>query len=134
MMNMKRTDVLDKKQQKALQEYQEYKKLRTIVTKPIRAFNDTEAILKDLQGESFTTLQEEIERLKKARTKTIQKSKLKLDTKTSNPIVENSRDLGMVLYVANNDMMEGVVRPGEYALVLSKKILKLKQIKTPDDN
>ena len=131
---MKRTDVLDKKQQKALQEYQEYKKLRTIVTKPIRAFNDTEAILKDLQGESFTTLQEEIERLKKARTKTIQKSKLKLDTKTSNPIVENSRDLGMVLYVANNDMMEGVVRPGEYALVLSKKILKLKQIKTPDDN
>ena len=90
MMNMKRTDVLDKKQQKALQEYQEYKKLRTIVTKPIRAFNDTEAILKDLQGESFTTLQEEIERLKKARTKTIQKSKLKLDTKTSNPIVENS--------------------------------------------
>ena len=77
MMNMKRTDVLDKKQQKALQEYQEYKKLRTIVTKPIRAFNDTEAILKDLQGESFTTLREEIERSKKARTKTIQKSKLK---------------------------------------------------------
>ena len=70
MMNMKRTDVLDKKQQKALQEYQEYKKLRTIVTKPIRAFNDTEAILKDLRGESFTTLREEIERLKKARTKT----------------------------------------------------------------
>ena len=61
MMNMKRTDVLDKKQQKALQEYQEYKKLRTIVTKPMRAFNDTEAILKDLQGESFTSLREEIE-------------------------------------------------------------------------
>ena len=77
MMNMKRTDVLDKKQQKALQEYQEYKKLRTIVTKPIRAFNDTEAILKDLQGESFTTLREEIERSKKARTQTSQKSKLK---------------------------------------------------------
>ena len=77
MMNMKRTDVLDKKQQKALQEYQEYKKLRTIVTKPIRAFNDIEAILKDLQGESFTTLREEIERSKKARIQTSQKSKLK---------------------------------------------------------
>lgn len=40
------------------------------------------------------------------------------------PTVKNPRELGMVLYAANNDIMRGVIKPGEYALVLSKFILK----------
>ena len=64
-----RSDFLTHKEQKALREYQEYKKLRTIVPRPIRAFNDTEAILKDLQGEGFSPLEREIERLKKLQQK-----------------------------------------------------------------
>ena len=66
---------LDERQQKAWKEYQEYKKLRTIVIRPIRAFNDTEAILKDLQGEGFSSLEEEIERSKKTRSRITPKSK-----------------------------------------------------------
>ncbi len=56
---------LTHKEQKALKEYLEYKKLRTRV-RPIRKFNDKEGILKDLQGEGFSSLVEEIERLKKS--------------------------------------------------------------------
>ena len=50
-------------------------------------------------------------------------SKLMLDP-DGVPIVKNSRELGMVLYVSNNDIMTGVIKRGEYALVLSKVILK----------
>ena len=46
------------------------------------------------------------------------------------PRINSSHDLGMALYVSNNDIMEGVVRPGEYALVFSKEILKMKKPKS----
>ena len=69
LTNIAKFNCLTTKEQTALREYQEYKKLRTIVTRPIRAFNDTEAILKDLQGKDFSSLEREIERTKKSRTK-----------------------------------------------------------------
>lgn len=66
---------LTDEEQKALKEYQKYKELRTVVVKPIRAFNGVDAILKDLQGEGFSLLEKEIERVKKSRTKTITNSR-----------------------------------------------------------
>ncbi len=72
-----KSSFLNPKERKALKEYQEYKELRIIVTRPVRAFNDTEAILKDLQGEGLSSLQKEIERSKKSQTKTITRPKLK---------------------------------------------------------
>ena len=60
-----KSNFLSDEEQNALKEYQKYKKLRIIVVRPIRAFDDTEAILKDLQGEGFSSLNEEIERSKK---------------------------------------------------------------------
>ena len=72
-----KSSFLTHKEQRALKEYQEYKKLRTVVIKPIRAFNDTEAILKDLQGEGFLSLEKEIERSKKSRAKASSHPKLK---------------------------------------------------------
>ena len=71
-----RSSLLNPKELKALKEYQDYKKLRIIVARPVRAFNDTEAILKDLQGEKLSSLQEEIDRSKKSQAKTITKPKL----------------------------------------------------------
>ena len=40
------------------------------------------------------------------------------------PIIKNPRDLGMILYAANNDIMNGVIKPREYALVFSKTVLR----------
>ena len=43
------------------------------------------------------------------------------------PEVKNAKDIAMVLYVANNDLMQGIANPGEFARVISKIILKSKQ-------
>ena len=55
--------------------------------------------------------------------------KLILDS-DGKPIIKKAIDLAQFLYVADNDIMEGVVRRGEFALVLSKKILKRKHVKS----
>ena len=57
-------------------------------------------------------------------THTLEKvSKINLDDENGSPTINTSSELRMALYVSNNDIMQGVVRPGEYALVFSKEIL-----------
>ena len=52
-------------------------------------------------------------------------TKLNLNESDS-PLIDSSKELAMTLYVSNNDIMEGIVKPGEYALVFSKTILRKK--------
>lgn len=61
----KESTVQDEKHKEALRTYHEYKRLRSQLGRPIRAFNDKEAILKDLQGDGFSSLRREIERARK---------------------------------------------------------------------
>lgn len=46
-------------------------------------------------------------------------SKIKLNDQGM-PTITNSNELANFLYVSNNDIMQGVVRPGEYARVISR--------------
>ena len=52
-------------------------------------------------------------------------TKLNLNESDS-PLIDSSKELAMALYVSNNDIMEGIAKPGEYALVFSKTILRKK--------
>ncbi len=51
--------------------------------------------------------------------------KFSLNTENK-PSVKNAKDITLVLYVANNDFMQGIANPGEFARVISKEILKPK--------
>ena len=42
------------------------------------------------------------------------------------PRVKNATDIAMVLYVANNDLVQGIANPGGFARVIRKEILKVK--------
>ena len=46
---------------------------------------------------------------------------------TKTPVINNSREFANFMYVADNDIMEGVTKRGEFALAISKKILKVKK-------
>ena len=61
---------LTRKEKQALKHYEEYKKLRKVIGRPVRAFDDIEGILKDLQGEGFSQLEEAIEQVKRSKAKT----------------------------------------------------------------
>ncbi|MGY5146615.1 MAG: hypothetical protein ACW9W4_01240 [Candidatus Nitrosopumilus sp. bin_7KS] len=43
------------------------------------------------------------------------------------PIVKNAKEFANFMYVADNDIVEGVTKRGEFALAISKKILNLKK-------
>lgn len=53
--------------EKSLELYSEYKKLRSDIGRTDKAFNDRDAILKDLLGDGFPALQKEVERVKRRR-------------------------------------------------------------------
>jgi len=49
---------------KALRVYEEFKRLRQEMGKPVRGFADREEAIRDLCGDSFSDLEKEIERTK----------------------------------------------------------------------
>ena len=60
-----------KKYQSAKKTYDEYKRLRKHLGKPSKAFDDKDAILKDLLGDGFLELQKEIGKYERQKPQTI---------------------------------------------------------------
>ena len=53
LLSLTRSGLFTSDEYDAIKDYSEYKKLRAMMYRPIRAFDDVDGILQDLQGKNF---------------------------------------------------------------------------------